>query len=161
MRCASTWTRRPAPEHQCLSHMSQIRMAVCELGKLSVRWTSSHAPLPLKASTRERKLSCRSAASAAPAGANANAAARPEENMRTIRPPSGRRRITGGFEEGLAVQRLGRLGYDFVGSREGLAHRRPAKARHGPVADREIGAGLSRGAYVFATRPSPQGFRAL
>src|SRR5690348_1949555 len=32
MRWAISWTRRVAPEHQCLSHMSQITMAVCDTG---------------------------------------------------------------------------------------------------------------------------------
>src|SRR5208283_630749 len=95
---ASAATRREAPEHQCLSHMSQIRMAVPEMGSAASSRAWSQMPLPLKASTRERRGSRRSAASAAPARVGVSSARyRHQEHMRTIISP-GRRAAPGDLQ---------------------------------------------------------------
>src|SRR5437868_9530453 len=54
---ASSPHRRVAQAHQCLSHMSQTIMAVSAAGSSLGMATSSHCPLPLKVSTRERRCS--------------------------------------------------------------------------------------------------------
>src|SRR5258708_40129858 len=66
-------TRSVAPLHRCLAHMSQIRTAVSGIGRDCSRLTERHSPLPLNASTRERRLTVRSAA---PTGGNASASRR-------------------------------------------------------------------------------------
>ena len=57
---ASTSTRAVAPEHQCLSHMSQITMAVELTGTCSSKLSTRQSPLPLKGSTRVRIFRVRS-----------------------------------------------------------------------------------------------------
>src|SRR5882762_9849413 len=57
-------TRSVAPLHQCLSHMSQISIAVLSTGKDCCRDTSRQSPVPLNASIRERRFTVISAAPA-------------------------------------------------------------------------------------------------
>src|SRR5229473_8167413 len=52
MTLARAFTRRAAPEHQWLSHMSQISSPVSGIGNSFSKRTSSQAPEPLNASTR-------------------------------------------------------------------------------------------------------------
>src|SRR3981081_1330444 len=51
---ANASTLLVAPAHQCLSHISQITIAVLRAGKTSSNVTSRQTPLPLNASRRLR-----------------------------------------------------------------------------------------------------------